>query len=85
VDAKGAEDLRQLVWEAHEAAERSGYLPALGWADLADQAWRLIVEHPDQQARLAPLASDYAAHALGEAKLGSRPHVSLPGPRRRSH
>ena len=60
--------LTRLIWEAREAASGSGYLPAQGWADLADQAWRLILTHPEQRAELARLATDYAEHALKEAR-----------------
>ena len=66
--------LQRLVWEAHEAAVASGYLPAQGWADLADQAWRLILEHPENRWRLAALASDYAVHALHEVDVARRIH-----------
>jgi hypothetical protein len=70
-DAAG---VQRLVWEAREAAVASGYLPALGWADLADQAWRLMLEHPESRGRLAPLASDYAAHALHEVDAARKRH-----------
>jgi hypothetical protein len=77
-DEQGAVGLRRLVWEAHEAALDSGYLPAQGWADLADQAWRLILVHPDQRAELTRHATDYAEHALKEAgPAHRRAHAAL--------
>ena len=77
--------LSRLVWEAHQAAVASGYLPAQGWADLADQAWRLILEHPDRRQRLGKLASDYAVQALHEADPAQRSHTSGVVMRKRSY